>query len=252
MLRRWLMLAVASLVTASFASAQTADEIVAKHVTARGGMEKLKAVKTMRMTGTMMVGSGMEAPIVLETKRPNSMRMEFTIQGLTGVQAYDGTTAWAVMPFQGKKEPEALPAEQTAIIAEQADFDGQLVDYKEKGNSVELVGKEPVEGTDAYKLKLTLKNGEVRYVYLDAEYFLEIRTEGSRTVRGTQLEFEASIGDYKEVGGLMFPHSMESGAKGTPQKQKLTISKIELNPEVDDARFKMPAPAAAPAPAPKQ
>lgn len=251
MLRRWLMLAGVSLMAVPCASAQTADELVAKNIAARGGTEKLKAVTTMRMTGTMTVGPGMEAPIVLEMKRPSLMRMEFTLQGLTGVQAYDGTTAWAIMPFQGKKDPEALPAEQTAVMAEQADFDGQLVDYKAKGNTVELVGKEPVEGTDAYKLKLTLKNGEVRYIYLDAEYFLEIRTEGSRTVRGTPLDFEASVGDYKDVGGLMFPHSIESGAKGSPQKQKLTITKIELNPEIDGARFKMPAPVAAPPPAPK-
>jgi outer membrane lipoprotein-sorting protein len=239
-------LTTAALVATSFASAQTADEILAKHVAARGGMEKLKAVTSMRMTGTMTVGPGMEAPIVLETKRPKSMRMEFALQGLTGIQAYDGTTAWAVMPFQGKKDPETLPAEQTALMDEQADFDGQLIDYKEKGNTIELAGKEPVEGTDAYKLKVTLKNGDVRYFFLDAEYFLEIRTEGSRTVRGTQMDFESSIGDYKEVGGLMFPHSIESGPKGAAQKQKLTISKIELNPGIDDARFKMPAAAAVP------
>ena len=248
MLHRLLVSTAAALFTASFASAQTADEIVAKYVAARGGMEKLKAVTSMRMTGTMTVGPGMEAPVTLEMKRPKSTRIDFTLQGLTGTQAYDGTTAWAVMPFQGKKDPEALPAEQAKIMDDQADFDGQLVDYKEKGNTVELVGKEQVEGTDAYKLKVTNKDGEVRYHFLDAEYFLEIRTEASRTIRGTQMEFESSIGDYKEVGGLMFPHSIESGPKGSPQKQKLTITKIELNPEIDDARFKMPAVTTAPAP----
>jgi len=246
MLRRVLLAIGVSFAVASLASAQTAEDIVAKYVAARGGMEKLKAVKTMRMSGTMTAGPGFEAPITLEMKRPKSTRMEFTLQGLTGIQAYDGTTAWAVMPFQGKKDPEALPAEQAKIMDDQADFDGQLVDYKEKGNTVELVGKEPVEGTDAYKLKVTNKSGDVRYYFLDAEYFLEIRTEASRTIRGTQMDFESSIGDYKEVGGLMFPHSIQSGPKGSAQKQKLTISKIELNPEIDDARFKMPAVAPAP------
>ena len=246
MLHRLLVSTAAALFTASFASAQTADEIVAKYVAARGGMEKLKAVTSMRMTGTMTVGPGMEAPVTLEMKRPKSTRIDFTLQGLTGTQAYDGTTAWAVMPFQGKKDPEVLPAEQAKIMDEQADFDGQLIDYKEKGTTIELAGKEPIEGTDAYKLKVTLKNGDVRYYFLDAEYFLEIRTESSRAIRGTQMEVESSIGDYKEVGGLMFPHSIESGPKGAAQKQKLTISKIDLNPEIDDARFKMPA--AAPVP----
>jgi outer membrane lipoprotein-sorting protein len=241
-----LLVIATSFALASLASAQTAEDIVAKHVAAQGGMEKIKALKSVRMTGTVTVGPGIEAPIMLEMKRPKSTRMEFTLQGLTGIQAYDGTTAWAVMPFQGKKDPEALPAEQAKIMDEQADFDGQLVDYKEKGNTVELVGKEQVEGTDAYKLKVTAKDGTVQYHFLDAEYFLEIRTETSRTIRGTPMDFESSIGDYKEVGGLMFPHSVESGPKGSPQKQKLTISKIELNPDIDDARFKMPTVAPAP------
>lgn len=167
--------------------------------------------------------------------------MEFTLQGMTGVTAFDGSTAWQVMPFMGKPDAEPLPSEQARMFEEQADFDGLLVGYKEKGHTVELVGKETVEGTDAYKLKVTMKNGETRYIFLDAEYFLEIRTEGSRTIRGSQVEFESSIGDYKEVNGLMFPHSVDSGAKGAPQRQKFTITKIELNPDLDDARFKMPA-----------
>jgi outer membrane lipoprotein-sorting protein len=250
--RTLLLTTLAALATlAPPASAQTVDDIIAKHVAARGGMDKLKAVKAMRMTGTMSVGPGIEAPFTLEMRRPNSMRVEFTLQGQTGVQAYDGKTAWMVMPFMGKKDPEALPAEETKTFEEQADFDGVLVDYKAKGHTVELAGKEPVEGTDAYKLKVTLKNGDVRYVYLDSEYFLEIRTEGTRTMRGTPIDFESSVGDYKEVEGMMMPHSMESGAKGMPQRQKMTISKIELNPALDDARFAMPAPApAAPAAAP--
>ena len=226
---------------AATASAQSLDEILAKYADARGGIDKIKAVKSMRMSGTMTVGPGLEAPITMEMKRPRNMRLEFTLQGMTGIQAYDGQTAWAVMPFMGKKDAEALPEDQAKMAEEQADFDGVLIDYKEKGHAVELVGKESIEGTDAYKLKVTLKNGDVRYVFLDAEYFLEIRTEGTRTVRGSQVDFEASISDYKEVDGLMFAHAIESGAKGSSQRQKMTIAKIELNPDIDDARFKMPA-----------
>lgn len=229
------------ILVATGASAQSLDEVLAKYAEARGGLGKVKALKSLRMTGTMTVGPGLEAPITMEMKRPKNMRLEFTLQGMTGVQAFDGQTAWAIMPFMGKKDAEALPEDQAKMAEEQADFDGVLIDYKEKGHTVELVGKEPVEGTDAYKLKVTLKGGDVRYVYLDAEYFLEIRTEGTRTVRGSQVDFEASIGDYKEVDGLMFAHSIESGAKGSPQKQKMTVTTIELNPDLDDARFKMPA-----------
>jgi outer membrane lipoprotein-sorting protein len=233
-------LALAALVAVP-ASAQTLDEILAKNLKAKGGLDKLKAVTTLRMTGTMTVGPGMEAPFVMEQKRPNLMRMEFTLQGMTGIQAYDGKVGWQLMPFSGRKDAEPLPEDALKQIEEQADFDGPLVDYKAKGHTVELVGKEKLEGSDAYKLKLTLKNGDVRYIYLDADQFLEVRTEGKTKIRGTDVEGESTIGDYKEVGGLMIPHAVESGQKGSPQKMKMTIQKVELGVSMDDARFKMPA-----------
>jgi outer membrane lipoprotein-sorting protein len=233
-------LALAALVTVP-ASAQTLDEILARNLKAKGGLDKLKAVQTIRMTGTMTVGPGMEAPFVMEQKRPNSMRMEFTLQGMTGVQAFDGKAGWQLMPFSGRKEAEPLPEDALKQLEEQADFDGPLVDYKAKGHTLELVGKEKLEGSDVYKLKLTLKNGDIRYIYLDADQFLEVRTEGTTKIRGTDVEGESTIGDYKEVGGLMIPHAVESGQKGSPQKMKMTIQKVELNVPIDDARFKMAA-----------
>jgi len=191
------------------------------------------------MTGKMTMGP-MEAPFTLEMKRPKNLRAEFVVQGMTGVQAYDGKTAWFVMPFMGKKDPEVAPAEETKEADEQADFDGPLVDYKNKGNTVELVGKDKVEGADVYKLKITLKGGEVRYLYLEADSFLEIKTEAKRNVRGSDVEFESSIGDYKEIGGLMIPFAIENSPKGSPQKQKITFDKVEFNVPIEDARFKMP------------
>jgi outer membrane lipoprotein-sorting protein len=227
-------------ILASTARAQTADEIVGKNIQARGGLAKLKAAETVRITGRMSMGP-MEAPFVMEWKRPNRMRMEFTVQGMTGVQAYDGKTGWMVMPFMGKTDPEPMPPEVLKDAEEQADFDGPLVDYKAKGHAIELAGKEQVEGAEAYKLKVTLKNGEVRYLFIDADSFLEIRGEAKRKMRGSEMEIEQSIGDYKEVGGLMVPHSIEVAAKGAPHRQKLTFEKVDFNVAIDDARFAMPA-----------
>ena len=226
------------------ASAQTVDELLAKNIEAKGGMAKLKAVKSHRATGKMIGGPGMEFPFVRMSKRPNQTRFEFSFQGMTGVQAYDGKTAWMSMPFAGKKEPEAMPADEAKMVEEQADFDGPLMDYKEKGNSVELVGKDQVEGADAYKLKVTLKNGDVRYYFLDAETYLAIKVEAKRMIRGTEVEGESYLGDYKEVGGMMMAHSIENGAKGSPQRQKRVIEKVELNPDIADSLFAMPAVAA--------
>lgn len=236
--------------------AQTADEIIAKNLEAKGGLDKIRAVQSMRITGKMMVGPGMEAPMVIETSRPHKVRMEFTFQGMTGIQAYDGKAGWSVMPFMGKKDPEPMSADDLKQAEEQADMDGPLVDYKEKGHTVEYLGKDEVEGTPVHKLKVTKKNGDIQTLYLDADSFLEIKAEGKTKVRGQEIEGETTFGDYKEVGGLIMAHSIQSKMKGGPgQGQTITFEKIEINPDIPASRFEMPAkPAEAPKPAetPKQ
>lgn len=236
------MVSAAALLAMPAAHAQTVDEIISKNLDARGGKDKIMAVKTARATGRMVMGPGMEAPFTIVWKKPGMVRMEFTIQGMTGVQAFDGTMGWSLMPFMGKADPEKMSEEDMTHIKDQADFDGPLVDYKSKGNQVELVGKETVEGTEVYRLKVTKKSGEVIFSLLDGEAFLEIKEEGKRTIRGQELEFETSLGDYKDVAGLMMAHSIESKAKGLPQTQAMTIDKIEINPDIPDDSFKMPAP----------
>jgi outer membrane lipoprotein-sorting protein len=230
------------------AAAQTADELIEKNIQAKGGREKLKAVETVRLTGKMTVGPGADAPFTLEMKRPNKGRIEFLFQGMTGVQAYDGATGWSVMPFLGKKDAEVMSAEDLKQVEDQFDLEGPLVDYKAKGHQVELLGKEDLEGTPAYKLKLTKKNGEVSTVFLDAEYFLEVREESKRTMRGQEMETVSTFGDYKPVEGMVLAHSINVQIKGAPvPPQVMTIEKVEINPAVADARFAMPKPEAPPA-----
>jgi outer membrane lipoprotein-sorting protein len=250
MMRKVCMSMIALAVLTPCLLAQSVDEIIAKNVQARGGADKLKSVQTIKSTATMSMGPGMEAPGVLIQKRPALARLEFTVQGLTAVQAFDGKNAWQIMPFMGKKDPELMSADESKETEEMADLDGPLMDYKSKGHQVELQGKEKVEGTDAYKLKVTLKNGDVQTIYIDSDSFLEIKEVTKRTVRGTEQEIESAIGDYKAVSGIMFPFAVESGIKGTDQKQKLTITNVELNVPADDSIFKMPATAPKPA-APK-
>jgi outer membrane lipoprotein-sorting protein len=234
----WLLVAG---LTSAAAWAQTADEIIEKHLQAMGGKDKLKAVQTERISGKMVMGQGMEAPFTMEMARPNKMRMEFTIQGMTGVQAFDGKTGWSVMPFMGKTEPEAMPDEDVKRMEEQADIDGLLMDYKDKGRQVEYVGKEDLEGTPVHKLKVTQKNGDVVYVYIDAEQFLQLKQAGKTKIRGQEVESETTFGDFKTVDGLVFPHSIEQKAQGMPSGMVMTISKVEVNPGLADARFAMPA-----------
>src|ERR1043166_6871776 len=209
------------------ASAQTAGELLEENLEAGGGLDKLKAVQSMKITAKMKMGP-MEAPVIITKKRPENFRVEFTIQGMTGIQAYDGTTGWAVMPFMGKKDPEAMSADALKEFKDEADFDGPMVDYKAKGNKVEYVGKEDVQGTPAYKLHVTTKDGLESNVYLDADSYLEIKSESKRKIQGQEVESETMLGDYKDVGGLLFPMSIESHAKGREGAQSISIEKVEL------------------------
>jgi len=221
-------------------AAQTADEIIAKYIKTVGGMDKIQAVKAIRRTGKVIVGGGFEIPIVQENKRPNLVREDITIQGLVGTNAYDGKVGWKIEPWQGKKDPEALGEAELKGILEDADFDGPLVNYKEKGNKIEFVGMDEVEGTDTYKLKVTMANGEVRHFYMDTDYYVPIKIETKRIIRGNEVEIETVLGDYKEVAGWYLPYSMEVGPKGSQNKQKIALDKIEANVSVDDHRFSMP------------
>jgi hypothetical protein len=220
--------------------AQTADEIIAKYIKTVGGMEKIQAVKTLRRTGKFIGGGGFEAAVLQENKRSSMERREFSFQGLTGVSAYNGKTGWKIEPWSGKKDPEALGEEELKDIVEDADFDGPLVDYREKGNKVEYMGLDPVEGTDAIKLKVTLTNGDILYYYMDTDYYVPIKIEIKRFVRGEEEEYESTLGDYKEVAGWYLPFSIESGAKGSPDKGKITYDKIEANVPIEETRFDKP------------
>lgn len=228
------------LLSAAGTMSQTADEIVAKYVKTIGGMEKIESVKSLRRTGKVIAGGGFEIPLVEENKRPNLVRQDITIQGLTGISAYDGKTGWKVQPWSGKKDAEAMGEGELKGIIEQSDFDGPLVNYKAKGNKVEFVGMDEVEGDATYKLKVTLANGETRLYYMDTEYYVPIKIETKRIVRGAEVEFETVLGDYKEVAGWYLPYSIEVGGKGSQFKQKIVYDKIEANLPIDDKRFAMP------------
>lgn len=217
------------------------DEVIAKYLQAIGGRDKLDAIKTVKMTGKMIMGGGMEAPGVFETKRPNKVRIEFTFQGMTMTQAYDGQGGWKIMPFTGKLDPEKMSADELKEFEDQGDLDGPLVDYKKKGHQVELVGKEEVQGSQAYKLKVTKKNGDVEFHFLESEAYLPIVVKAKKKVQGSEMELEAVYGDYKPVAGVLFPHSIEQKVGGTPGAgTTISIEKIEANVDLPDSRFVMP------------
>jgi len=232
--------ALALLVT-STAQAQTVDDVVRRYLQARGGLAKLRAVQTLRLSGTMEL-PGVSAPYVLELKRPGKMRTEVTVEGQKSIRAYDGRTAWEQLPLPGEA-PRPMSPEDAAEARAQADVDmSPLVDAAAKGYTVELEGRDRLPGGETFKLVVRGKEGPPRTMHLDTRTHLVVETLDLRQVDGKPVEFATEIGDYRSVEGLVFPHRLEVGPRGSPeQRQRLVLEKVEINPPLDDARFSMPA-----------
>jgi len=239
-MRKHAPIVIALLLLAAPARAQTADELVAKNLQAKGGLEKIKAIQTLRTRGRLNQGS-FTAQVGQEQKRSDKLRTTFTVQGMTAIQAYDGRTGWQISPFQGRKDPELLGEDDLRDLVEDSDIDGPLVDARQKGHRVEYLGHDTVDGDDVFRLKCTLKNGDIMYYYLDPDSFLEIRTERQQFIRGAMRERQTDLGSYKPVAGVMFPYSIETGPKNNPAvRAKVTIESIEANVPLDDSVFTMP------------
>ena len=222
------------------ASAQTVHEILSKVFVARGGLSKIRLINSERVSGKISFGE-VTGPFVVELKRPFKMHMQLTVQNQTMVRVYDGKSqGWANNPFAGKMNPDAMNEDELKSVTEESDFDGPLVDYRSKGNQVELAGKDKVGDKDAWRLKLTTKNGDVRSYLFDANSFLLLKWEGKRKYEGQEIPVESYFSDYREVGGLKFAFAIDSGSSATDVSQKIRIEKIELNPVLNDAEFTTP------------
>lgn len=231
-------------------AAQSVDDVLAKVFAARGGVDKIRAVQSQRVSGRISFGNDASGPFVVELKRPLRMHMVLTVQGMTMVRVYDGKSAgWSNNPFAGKPDPEAMDEEELRNISEESDFDGPLLDYKDKGNRVELAGKDKVNGKDVWRVKLTNKSGDVRGYLFDAGTFLLLEWEGKRKAQGQEFPIQSYFSDYRDVDGLKFAFEIESGSSANDIGQKITIEKIELNPQISDSEFSKPAAPGNPQPA---
>jgi hypothetical protein len=246
-MRRMLGVTLAILCTAGL-YAQTADELIAKNLQAKGGVEKIKAITSERMAGQVQA-FGIKAIIQIDAKIPDLYRTVFTVQGMSEIQAYDGDIAWQISPFEGRKDPEQLGEDDLRDMQESANFYGPLVDYQQQGNTATYLGKDNIDGDDVYKLKLALKNGDNFYYYLDPDSMLEVRVERQQFIRGAVHERVFDYGSYKLVNGVYFPFSVESGPKRNPESRiKITFTSIKANLPLEEAEFKMPAAPAVPSP----
>jgi hypothetical protein len=247
------------------------DQILARNATARGGLEAWRKVTTVSMTGQMDANKPLssrpdyhppvanpkrqsaagaapaapvndpdkvvELPYRLEMKRPLKTRLEIDVNGKTAVQIYDGVHGVKIRPFLGRDAAEPYTSAELELAAAEQELDGPLVDHERKGTKVALDGIDKVNDSDAYKLKLTFKNGTVRHVWIDATSFLDVKMDGSRHLDGKTHVIETYLKNYKPVNGLMFPMQTETVIQGVPGSTKITVATVSVNPTLDDGRF---------------
>lgn len=241
MVIRWWHLGCVLAFACGASHASTLDDVLARNVSARGGLAKIQAIKTLRTSGTLRFGEQFELAFTQFQKAPDSVRSEASLQGLTAVQAWDGRQAWQISPFQGRKDPEQMTPDDARGLADDAPIGGALIDWQARGSRLEYLGTEDVDGTEAHKIKVTLKNGDVQIVYLDPDHFLEIRMRSQRSVRGTLVESVTDYGDYEEVAGVFFPFAVSTLNKADGSEQKTSVAHAEANVAMDDALFAFPA-----------
>ena len=257
----------------------SAAAIVDKNVAARGGLQAWRSVQTMTLTGKLGAGGNQRAtlsipvagvhktqeadlpqrraeevqlPFVMELKRPSKVRFELQFKGQTAVQVFDGSQGWKVRPFLNRNDVEPFSPEEMKTASAQGELDGLLIDYAAKGTQIESDGTEKVEGRDTYKLKLTLRSGDVTHVWVDSQTFLEAKVQGRpRRLDGTYHPVEVYYRDYRPVNGLQIPFVLETrvlpvaktatGFRDTPvPPEKITVEKVTVNPKLDDSQFAKP------------
>ena len=233
-------LTLAALFIAGHAAAQTpsADELVAKNLAARGGEGKLKSLNSMKLTGNVSA-QGMDMPLTVLTKRPNKMRQEMTMQGQKVVQAFDGETVWGINPMMGSTAPPRIEGPTADALKTQSIFDGPLVGYKDRGDTLEVVGPADVEGVKTWKLKLTRKDGQSMHIFLDAETGLDKQWTATMDQSGMTMEINTVMTEYQATDGIMVARSMRS-MMGGQQVAAVKFATVEFNLPVEDAEFAMP------------
>ena len=254
---------------------RSATPIAEKNAAARGGLDAWRSIKTMSMSGNLEAGKARSSmkqalaylrpkpqskaaarkalmhptateekpvllPFLMELERPRKTRVEIRFEGQTAVQVFDGALGWKLRPYLGRRDVEPFSPDELHQAQQQTELDGPLIDYAAKGNKVSLLGKEPVEGRDAYKLQIKLRTGDVRHLWVDAETYLDVKIDGSRKFDGKPRPVFTYFRDYRKVGGVMIPHLLETVVDGVPGSEKIIVEKVALNPPLDDARFEKP------------
>ncbi len=243
-MKKLLALTLICILFAGVSLAMDADELIEKSIEATGGLDKIKAVKTMSATGKALA-QGMEFPFEMKQSRPNFMRLDVTIMGMQMIQAYDGEKGWTINPMMGSQDPQPMGELENKSFKMQSDMDGLLVGYEEKGYTVKYIGEADVEGTPVFQLNVDTNEDIVMDLFFDQEYFLLIKLSSTITIDENIIESDTYMSDFQEVGdGLIVPFSVET-RMGEATVNQIVLETVQHNVEIDESIFEMPA--AAPA-----
>lgn len=230
-----LTLAIAGLFITSFSFAQTADEVINKHIEAIGGKENWKKITSMRSEATLST-QGIDIPVVISQVHNKAVKQEFTVMGMSGYSIISVDGGWNFNPMQGQSKPEPMTQDELNIGKEQLDIQGEMLDYKEKGHSVELLANEDIDGVSCFKVRLTRKSGRESVYIFDPKSFYIIRTISKMTANGQEIESTVNLSNYQKLpAGIFIPFTMENSALPAP----ITMTKVEVNIKIEDTVFKV-------------
>ncbi len=223
---------VMALLLVQFTQAQTVDEIIGKYVAAVGGAEKLNSLKTIKMEGSMST-QGVDLSITNTRSHMIGLRLDIEVMGTSNYQIANTTKGSVFWPIRGMDAPEDMEPEQFKSALNQLDLQGALYNYKEKGNAVDFVKKEMVDGNDAYLLKVTSKNGIISNYYIDTKTNRLLKTTGKVSMNGQEIDVETSYSDYKQnADGYWFAYTV------TNTQGVIIYDKIFTNIPVDESIYK--------------
>jgi hypothetical protein len=215
--------------------AQTADEVVAKHIEAIGGKDNWKKINSMKMEANVNA-QGMDVPVIIYQIHNKASKQEYTVMNMTGYAIVTNEAGWNFNPFAGQTAPEPMTADELKAGQENLDIQGEFLDYKEKGHTVELMGKEDVDGTECFKLKLTRKSGRESIYFVDPKTYYIVRAVSKLKLNGQDIEQNINMSNYQKLPeGIVIPYTMENGQAPAP----INIIKVEVNPKLDDAIFQV-------------
>jgi hypothetical protein len=227
-----LLTTILTAVATSFSIAQSLDDVISKHLDAIGGADNLRKINSLVMKGNINQG-GTKIPIVMTAVNKKAVKVEFTFNGMTGYQILTDTAGWNFNPFQGQTKADPMTQDEVKKSQDQLDILDEFLDYKEKGTTLQDLGTDDVEGTECYKVKLTLKGGKEKTLYINKDDYLTIRSEEKTEINGKEAESTTDYSNYKKAGDVMMPFSINNSLQGP-----IDIDTIDINPTIDENTFK--------------